>query len=126
MRHERPANSKSVEQPLPWPSQVRRDWEPHRGRWLEGFSIGSAVCGFASQVLLVPAVLGFVVGLVVWIASNHDLVKMRANLMDPHGQMATEKCSQLEHDRHRPECLHLGDDSYLCGNPFSIVGCLHL
>jgi hypothetical protein len=66
----------------------RRDREPHRGVLILVLGILSLVC-LPMVTLVIPPVLGVVLGLVSWVMGHGDLKKMAANEMDPDGSGLT-------------------------------------
>jgi hypothetical protein len=71
----------------PWerPGIVRRDVEPYCGRLLEALGFKSLVMGVIAPLLVLPALVAFPLGVVVWVVARRDLRKMAAGEMDPEG-----------------------------------------
>jgi hypothetical protein len=69
---------------------LRRDCEPHRGRWIA--LLGNASVVFAALALPfcgLPGLLGLPLGIAAWVMGNTDLAKIRSGAMDPGGSGPT-------------------------------------
>jgi hypothetical protein len=69
---------------------LRRDCEPHRGRWIA--LLGNASVVFAALALPLcglPGLLGLPLGIAAWVMGNADLAKIRSGAMDPRGSGPT-------------------------------------
>jgi 4-hydroxybenzoate polyprenyltransferase len=77
--------------PAEQPGASRRKYKPHRAELLLYLSYGALVCTWLTPLLLVPGVLGALLGAVVWLLASRDLAKMRAGLMERHGRRQTRK-----------------------------------
>src|SRR5687768_3781355 len=77
----------------PWeiPGNVRRDCDPHRGLLLMALGATALVFGFASVLLVFPALVAFPLGLVTARMARHDLMQMRLGSMDPEGRRQAVK-----------------------------------
>ena len=102
--------------PRPWeePGAVRRDYEPHRGRWFVALAWGNVLVlaliagGLGLAVAAVPAarpvvgavpllvgVLPLPLGVLTWALAARDLARIRAGVMDPAGAVQTNAARQL-------------------------------
>ncbi len=68
---------------------LRRDCEPHRGGLLLALAVVALVCGFASVVLAVPALVAVPLGIAVARRARRDLDEMFAGRRDPAGRRQT-------------------------------------
>jgi len=87
------ANSRpdpAEERPWEQPGAFRLDFEPHRGFLLNVFAVLCALCGLASFVSVLPALLGLPASVAMWQTVQHDLGEIAAGRMDPHGQRLAE------------------------------------
>jgi hypothetical protein len=77
----------------PWkrPGNVRRDVEPHRAVLLRALGFMSLVFGLFAPVLILPALVAFPLGIVVWLAARRDFLLMAAGEMDPDGWNMTRE-----------------------------------
>jgi hypothetical protein len=71
-------------------SEFRRDYEPHRGPFLELLGVCSMVLGLLSLCLLLPILAGVPLSVAVWVMARRDREKMHVGLMDPDGKEAAE------------------------------------
>lgn len=72
----------------------RRDNEPHRAPFLKLLAILGIILGLGSCLVL-PGILGLVLGLAVQSIADRDLDKMAAGLMDPRGSEAVESAQRM-------------------------------
>jgi hypothetical protein len=78
----------------PWehPDAIRRDCEPHRGRFLRPLSTFAMVVGglsLAACFLFVPALLSMTLGALIYVLARRDLVLMNLGHMDRQGWLDT-------------------------------------
>lgn len=85
----RDAVPESAEHPWEGSGVVRRDCEPHRGKFLRALGMVSLVCGIVGACTPWAAPLAWVTGLPAWILASSDLDAMRAGLKDPSGRALT-------------------------------------
>jgi hypothetical protein len=66
-------------------------YKPHRAELLLHLSYVALVCTWLTPLLLVTGALGSLVGIVVWVLAQHDLVKTRAEHMDRRSRQQTRR-----------------------------------
>lgn len=69
---------------------VRRDAEPHRGSAILIMGVMSVAVMFFGCPLLVPWMVGIVLGILAWVMGSADLAKMRRGVMDSEGKSNTQ------------------------------------
>jgi hypothetical protein len=82
--------------PRPWerPGCVRRDCAPHRGRLLSRLALVALACWAGSYILIIPGLVGFVLGAAVWVMAQKDLKSMERGEMDPTGREKVEQARE--------------------------------
>src|SRR6516165_2809691 len=75
-----------ADRPWRWPGGIRRDWEPDRGRLLQGLVTASVVC-IATVVLSPVGLVGCIAG---YCMARADLQRMRQGSVDPRRRSRTE------------------------------------
>jgi hypothetical protein len=69
----------------------RLDAEPHRGNLVHNLGLACILCVPAAGCLgFIAFAAGFILGLTAWLLASSDLAKMRAGLMDRHGEELTQ------------------------------------
>jgi hypothetical protein len=83
--------------PRPWeaPDQLRRDWLPHRSKFLIGLADVALACATFGLFLCAPAPVGLALGAVAWALARRDVGLMDAGLMDPAGREKAEEAGRL-------------------------------
>jgi hypothetical protein len=65
---------------------LRRDCEPHRGRWIALLgNVSVVLAALALPLCGLPGLLGLPLGVAAWVMGSADLAKIRAGTMDPQG-----------------------------------------
>jgi hypothetical protein len=77
----------------PWQRRgaMRLDCEPHRGGLVRLLGTASLVLGVLALCGGVTGLVGLPMGVVAWKMAREDLAKMRAGLMDWHGEPKTRQ-----------------------------------
>jgi hypothetical protein len=69
---------------------VRRDCEPHRGRWITlAGNVSVLLATLALPTCGLAAVLAIPLGITAWVMGQADLARMRSGDMDPEGWRLT-------------------------------------
>jgi hypothetical protein len=110
-------DDRAGEELCPWqqPGAVRRDAEPHRGKWLLWLGRAACACDGLSFLLWAPGFAGLALGLAVSVLAQRDLREMRAGRRDPGGRGDTERALSLAIIAVSFSLLGL----ILCGGPFA-------
>jgi hypothetical protein len=77
----------------PWerPGGVRRDCLPHQGLLVLVLGNASFVCGVLALLLILPGLLGLVLGIGASLLGTQQLGRINAGLVDPDGRQEVER-----------------------------------